>query len=139
MCTSASPILHQPLAPIPCVCISCRIVPAAAAAAADAAFKGDLLNTSYYPSRADAANVTKRWYIIDAQGQTLGRLATLAATYVRCAGQAVWHVCWHERRGGGGCERLPARSCPWCVALPVSMFEQLFGLGGGGEQPSALL
>lgn len=45
--------------------------------------KGDLLNPSYYPSRADAANVTKKWYIIDAKGQTLGRLATLAATYVR--------------------------------------------------------
>lgn len=56
-----------------------------AATAADAAtvYKGDLLNTSYYPTRADAANVNKRWYIIDAEGQTLGRLATLAATYIR--------------------------------------------------------
>lgn len=44
----------------------------------------DLLNRSYYPSRADAANSSKRWYIIDAEGQTLGRLATLAATYIRC-------------------------------------------------------
>jgi hypothetical protein len=44
----------------------------------------DLLNRSYYPSRADAANNSKRWYIIDAEGQTLGRLATLAATYIRC-------------------------------------------------------
>lgn len=62
----------------------------AAVAAADAAaapVKGDLLNASYYPSRADAANVTKRWYIIDAKGQTLGRLATLAATFIRWAGQ----------------------------------------------------
>lgn len=60
----------------------------AAVAAADAAapVKGDLLNASYYPSRADAANVTKRWYIIDAKGQTLGRLATLAATFIRWAG-----------------------------------------------------
>lgn len=46
--------------------------------------KGDLLNPSYYPSRADAANVTKNWYIVDAKGQTLGRLATLIATYIRC-------------------------------------------------------
>jgi large subunit ribosomal protein L13 len=56
---------------------------AAAASDAAAAVKGDLLNPSYYPSRADAANVTKNWYIIDAKGQTLGRLATLVATYIR--------------------------------------------------------
>eukprot|EP00878_Enallax_costatus_P001070 GHUV01001207.1.p1 GENE.GHUV01001207.1~~GHUV01001207.1.p1 ORF type:complete len:219 (+),score=82.90 GHUV01001207.1:221-877(+) len=55
----------------------------AAAAEPATAYKGDLLNTSYYPTRADAANVNKRWYIIDAEGQTLGRLATLAATYIR--------------------------------------------------------
>ncbi|KAG2486227.1 hypothetical protein HYH03_015052 [Edaphochlamys debaryana] len=46
-------------------------------------FKGDLLNKSYYPTSADAAAVNKRWYVIDAEGQTLGRLATLAATYIR--------------------------------------------------------
>lgn len=46
-------------------------------------FKGDLLNKSYYPTSADASNVNKRWYIIDAKGQTLGRLAALAATYIR--------------------------------------------------------
>lgn len=58
--------------------------PTPAAAAAEApAFKGDLLNKTYYPTAADASNATKRWYIIDAQGQTLGRLATLAATYIR--------------------------------------------------------
>jgi len=62
--------------------------PAAAAAAAGTEvdpYQLDLLNTSYYPTRADAANSSKRWYIIDAEGQTLGRLATLAATYVRSA------------------------------------------------------
>ncbi|GFR51033.1 hypothetical protein Agub_g13361 [Astrephomene gubernaculifera] len=48
-----------------------------------AEYKGDLLNKSYYPTGADAANVNKRWYVIDAEGQTLGRLATLAATYIR--------------------------------------------------------
>jgi hypothetical protein len=47
-------------------------------------FKGDLLNRTYYPTSADAAAVNKKWYIIDAKGQTLGRLATLAAMYIRC-------------------------------------------------------
>ncbi|PNW81880.1 hypothetical protein CHLRE_06g264350v5 [Chlamydomonas reinhardtii] len=46
-------------------------------------FKGDLLNKSYYPTSADASNVNKRWYVIDAEGQTLGRLASLAALYIR--------------------------------------------------------
>lgn len=62
---------------------TCTTVCQAAAADAAAPVKGDLLNVSYYPSRADAANVSKGWYIIDAKGQTLGRLATLAATYIR--------------------------------------------------------
>ncbi|KXZ47220.1 hypothetical protein GPECTOR_37g226 [Gonium pectorale] len=48
-----------------------------------ATYKGDLLNKSYYPTSVDAANVTKKWYVIDAEGQTLGRLASLAATYIR--------------------------------------------------------
>ncbi|KAI8472805.1 MAG: plastid ribosomal protein L13 [Monoraphidium minutum] len=51
--------------------------------AAATEYKGDLLNKSYYPTAADTSNANKRWYIIDAEGQTLGRLATLAATYVR--------------------------------------------------------
>lgn len=51
--------------------------------AAATEFKGDLLNKSYYPTSADTANVNKRWYVIDAEGQTLGRLASLAATYIR--------------------------------------------------------
>lgn len=40
-------------------------------------------NDTYYPSGADAAAVHKRWYIIDAEGQTLGRLAALAANVIR--------------------------------------------------------
>jgi hypothetical protein len=57
---------------------------AAAPATAEApVYKGDLLNPSYYPTSADAANVNKRWYIIDAKGKTLGRLASLAASYIR--------------------------------------------------------
>jgi hypothetical protein len=55
----------------------------AASAAAPSKFPGDLLNRTYYPTSADASNVNKRWYIIDAKGQTLGRLASLAATYIR--------------------------------------------------------
>lgn len=52
-------------------------------AAAAPVFKGDLLNPTYYPTGADASNVNKNWYVIDAEGQTLGRLAALAATYIR--------------------------------------------------------
>lgn len=44
----------------------------------------DRWNDSYYPTGEDAAAVHKPWYIIDAEGQTLGRLAVLAAHYVRC-------------------------------------------------------
>lgn len=70
---------------------SCLCATAAAVADAAAPVKGDIMNVSYYPSGADAANVTKRWYIIDAKGQTLGRLATLAATYIRCEpGRCHW-------------------------------------------------
>lgn len=54
-----------------------------AAAVEAPTFKGDLLNKSFYPTRGDAANLKKNWYIIDAEGKTLGRLATLAATYIR--------------------------------------------------------
>lgn len=54
------------------------------AAAAEAQTVGaDKWNTSYYPTGADAAAVSKPWYIIDAEGQTLGRLANLAAYYIR--------------------------------------------------------
>lgn len=54
-----------------------------AAAATVETYKGDLLNKTYYPTSADAANVSKKWYVIDAEGKTLGRLACLAATYIR--------------------------------------------------------
>lgn len=43
----------------------------------------DKWNTTYYPTGMDAANVYKKWVIIDAEGQTLGRLASLAANYIR--------------------------------------------------------
>lgn len=50
-------------------------------------YKGDLMNRTYYPTGADASNSSKRWYVIDAEGQTLGRLAVLCATYIRYAWQ----------------------------------------------------
>lgn len=59
-----------------------RVVCQAATEAAPV-YKGDLLNKTYYPTSEDSSNVTKQWYIIDATGQTLGRLACLAANYIR--------------------------------------------------------
>ncbi|KAK9822771.1 hypothetical protein WJX74_006940 [Apatococcus lobatus] len=43
----------------------------------------DMWNKTYYPKGRDTKNNQKQWYIIDAEGQTLGRLATLAATHIR--------------------------------------------------------
>jgi large subunit ribosomal protein L13 len=63
-----------------------RRPPPRRAAAATAELKSlgpDKWNDSFYPTGADAANVRKPWYIIDAEGQTLGRLANLAAFYIR--------------------------------------------------------
>ena len=44
----------------------------------------DLWNTTYYPKGDHAKAETKDWFVIDARGQTLGRLATLAADHIRC-------------------------------------------------------
>ena len=43
----------------------------------------DKWNRSYYPKLQDTVAVHKPWYLIDAEGQTLGRLAVLAATVLR--------------------------------------------------------
>jgi large subunit ribosomal protein L13 len=43
----------------------------------------DPWNRTYYPKGAHADNSKKPWYIIDAEGQTLGRLASLAASKIR--------------------------------------------------------
>merc|ERR1711972_624608 len=43
----------------------------------------DPLNSSFYPKKEDTTSSNKTWYIIDADGQTLGRLATLAASVIR--------------------------------------------------------
>lgn len=59
--------------------------PAASAPGPKIGRKGrDLWNDSYYPTGVDSAAVTKPWYIIDAEGQTLGRLAVTVAHYIRC-------------------------------------------------------
>merc|ERR1719473_1385859 len=40
-------------------------------------------NRTFYPQLAESAANKKNWYLIDAEGQTLGRLATLVATTIR--------------------------------------------------------
>lgn len=53
-------------------------------AAADSLNVGpDPWNKTYYPKGAHADNSKKPWFIIDAEGQTLGRLAVLAANKIR--------------------------------------------------------
>jgi len=41
------------------------------------------LNKTYYPKKVDTDAQKKVWYVIDAEGKTLGRLACLAANYLR--------------------------------------------------------
>merc|ERR1711897_103132 len=43
----------------------------------------DFWNSTYYPKAGDVIKSVKTWYIINAKGQTLGRLATLAASAIR--------------------------------------------------------
>lgn len=43
----------------------------------------DLWNRTYYPTKADADSLKKPWYVVDAEGQTLGRLAVLVADHIR--------------------------------------------------------
>lgn len=45
----------------------------------------DPYNQSYYPKLADHEQVNKPWYIIDAEGKTLGRLSCLVANHLRGA------------------------------------------------------
>ena len=40
----------------------------------------DLWNKTYYPRAGDVCKDTKPWFLIDAKGQTLGRMAVLAYT-----------------------------------------------------------
>ena len=43
----------------------------------------DLANTTYYPTAGNAAAVGKKWYIVDAEGKRLGRLAVEVANLLR--------------------------------------------------------
>ncbi len=43
----------------------------------------DRWNDTYYPTGSDAAAVHKNWYIVDAEGKTLGRVAALVANHIR--------------------------------------------------------
>lgn len=40
-------------------------------------------NKTYYPKLADTKKVEKDWFIVDAEGQALGRVASLIAKYLR--------------------------------------------------------
>lgn len=76
----------RPIARAPTVRSALRVkCQAAAAAAVDepAVLATPFWNKSYYPTGADVSQYKKRFYVIDAKDQTLGRLATLAATYIR--------------------------------------------------------
>lgn len=41
------------------------------------------LNRKYYPKKEDVDTQKKVWYVVDAEGKTLGRLATMVSTYLR--------------------------------------------------------
>jgi len=60
------------------------------AAAATESLGADVWNKSYYPKAADHLQVNKPWYVIDAEGQTLGRLSTLVANHLRGANMATY-------------------------------------------------
>lgn len=50
----------------------------------------DLWNKTYYPKAVDHTPTEKSWVVIDAAGQRLGRMATLAAVYLRGANKATY-------------------------------------------------
>lgn len=43
----------------------------------------DEVNVTYYPKKIDTDKTQKPWFIINAEGQILGRMATLIATIIR--------------------------------------------------------
>lgn len=45
----------------------------------------DAANKTFYPKAEDHLQVNKPWYLVDAEGQTLGRVATLIANHLRGA------------------------------------------------------
>lgn len=56
---------------------------AASSVATPANLGADLWNQTYYPRAGDTFKGAKRWYIVDAEGATLGRLATLVGGVLR--------------------------------------------------------
>jgi large subunit ribosomal protein L13 len=61
---------------------------AAAAAPTVEKLGADIWNTTYYPKGVDHVATEKTWYLIDAKGQRLGRMAVLIAQYLRGANKA---------------------------------------------------
>jgi len=95
-CLAASPSCGVASTPRPCVAamparrgLRCRSVVTAATTVEK--MGRDLWNNTYYPTKGDVANVTKPSYIINAEGQTLGRLATLAAKVIRGKHTPLYH------------------------------------------------
>ena len=82
--------------------IQSACISGAAAADVDVAINvgPDPWNKTYYPKAAHADNSKKPWYIIDAKGQTLGRLASLAANKIRFAFSKSWKdAAWVTLKG----------------------------------------
>jgi len=68
-----------------------RSAPVVAAAAPTVEKLGaDIWNTTYYPKGVDHVPTEKTWYLIDAKGQRLGRMAVLIAQYLRGANKATY-------------------------------------------------
>lgn len=69
----------------PTVVAAAAAAPAVAAAAATPTPSAgpDLWNRTYYPRAGDTLKDVKAWYLVDADGQTLGRLASSVAQLVR--------------------------------------------------------
>ena len=68
-----------------------RSAPVVAAAAPTVEKLGaDMWNTTYYPKGVDHVPTEKTWYLIDAKGQRLGRMAVLIAQYLRGANKATY-------------------------------------------------
>ena len=66
------------------LCVSAGTAAAVDAPAASVPSMGpDLWNRTYYPSGREANPLIKPWYVVDAEGQTLGRLATMVAMHLR--------------------------------------------------------
>jgi len=65
--------------------------PVATSATATEQLGPDVFNTTYYPKAADHLQINKAWYIVDAEGQTLGRLATTVANHLRGGNMPSYH------------------------------------------------